>query len=99
MHRLGTYNDEIRDQEGCMSMDITIEQILSWIREAGITLEVVEADVATPLSELGVDSLDFFSILEVLEEQSGASISDEAATKLRSIQDLTDYLRAQGTGE
>ena len=81
-----------------MQKEITNTEILAWIQDAGISIEITERDFKTSLSDLGVDSLDFFSILEILEERSGVTISDEAAVNIKSLQDLRDYIRTQGTG-
>jgi len=81
-----------------MNTEVRPEEILAWIQESGINTEIGEEDFTTPLSDLGVDSLDFFSILEVLEAKSAISIPDDAANQLRSIQDLTDFINTRGAG-
>ena len=75
-----------------MDTEITTKQILTWIQEAGIAFEISDQDFMTPLSDLGVDSLDFFNILEILEEKSAISIPDDAVTQLNSIQDIADFI-------
>ena len=81
-----------------MNTEVTNLQIVAWLNEAGINAQIGEQDFTTPLSDIGIDSLDFFSILEVLELRTGVVISDDAATQLRTIEDLRDFVCARGAG-
>ena len=75
----------------------TDDQVLAWIQESGVSLEARPEDYATRLGELGVDSLDFFGILEYLEDRTGVVISDDDVDLLRSIADIGVFLRAKIT--
>ncbi len=58
-------------------------------------LGVEEADVTSSASfvdDLGADSLDTVELVMALEEAFDLEIPDEAAEKIRTVQDATDYL-------
>jgi acyl carrier protein len=78
-----------------MAQIATDRDVHMWILESGVELEIVEADYQTPLVDLGVDSLDFYGILEFVENVSGVRISDEAAPNLRSIADIGSFIRSE----
>jgi len=53
------------------------------------------------VDDLNMDSLDIVNLLFALEnefstDERGLQISDEEAEKLRSVQDVVDYLKAHG---
>ena len=56
----------------------------------------VEEDEVTPSSsfidDLGADSLDTVELVMALEENFDLEIPDEAAEKIRTVQDAIDYL-------
>lgn len=43
--------------------------------------------------ELGIDSLDLVELILEIEEGTGATISDEAVARFRSVRDVIQYLR------
>jgi acyl carrier protein len=58
-------------------------------------LGVEEADVTSSASfvdDLGADSLDTVELVMALEEAFDLEIPDEAAEKIRTVQDATDYI-------
>jgi len=63
------------------------QKIESILREEK-TLPEGSIDSATPLAELGFDSLDALNILFILEETFKISIPDEAARKIRTMHDM-----------
>jgi acyl carrier protein len=79
-----------------MSAEISNAQILEWIHESGVDVEISEEDFGTPLSELGVDSLDFYGILTTIESRTHVAIPDDVAPTLRSVDQLGAFIRAQG---
>jgi len=56
----------------------------------------VEEDEVTPSSsfidDLGADSLDTVELVMALEENFDLEIPDEAAEKIRTVQDAVDYI-------
>jgi acyl carrier protein len=56
----------------------------------------VEKDVITPQAhfvvELGADSLDVVELIMALEEAFDLEIPDEEAEKIRTVQDIYDYI-------
>lgn len=56
----------------------------------------VEKDVITPqahvVDDLGADSLDVVELIMALEEAFDLEIPDEEAEKIRTVQDIYDYI-------
>jgi acyl carrier protein len=46
------------------------------------------------LEDLGADSLDIVQLIMALEEEYHLEISDEDAEKIRTIQDIVDYIES-----
>jgi acyl carrier protein len=44
------------------------------------------------LEDLGADSLDIVQLIIALEEEYGLEISDEDAEKIRTVQDIVDFI-------
>lgn len=72
-----------------MGIEERVVQIIS--EQLGVRPEEVtpEADL---VDDLGVDSLDSVELIMAIEEAFNIEISDEEAAKLRTVQDITDYL-------
>ncbi|MFI4956964.1 MAG: acyl carrier protein [Gammaproteobacteria bacterium] len=58
-------------------------------------LELNEAEIANSaefVTDLKADSLDTVELVMAFEEEFGAEIPDEQAEKLKSVQDVIDYI-------
>ena len=51
-----------------------------------------EADIT---KDLGADSLDVVELLMAFEEEFGVSISDEDASKIKSVNDVVAYIESK----
>ena len=48
------------------------------------------------IGDLGADSLDLVELIMEMEENFGLQIADEDLEKIRTVQDVIDYLRSKG---
>jgi acyl carrier protein len=59
----------------------------------------VSAEEVTPqasfIEDLGADSLDLVELVMALEEEYGMEISDEDAEKIRTVNDVLEYINKQ----
>ena len=51
-----------------------------------------DADIA---KDLGADSLDVVELLMAFEEEFGVSISDEDASKIKTVNDIVSYIESK----
>ena len=59
-----------------------------------ISVEKVAED-ADITKDLGADSLDVVELLMAFEEEFGVSISDEDASKIKSVNDVVAYIESK----
>ena len=72
------------------------EKVIDIIMEQ---LEVTKEECvpeASFIDDLGADSLDIVELIMVMEENFGIQIADEELEKIRTIQDVIDFLKAKG---
>lgn len=70
------YFDKVRD--------IVVDQL-------GVEADEVNID-STFIDDLGADSLDIVELIMAFEEEFGIEIPDEAAEKIKTVQDVVSYI-------
>ena len=74
--------------------NIMLEKVSEMLAaQLNISKDKVKAD-SKLIEDLGADSLDMVEMLMTLEEEFGLSISDEEALKLKTVQDIVNYIEA-----
>ena len=64
--------------------DIVVDQL-------GVEADEVNID-STFIDDLGADSLDIVELIMAFEEEFGNEIPDEAAEKIKTVQDVVSYI-------
>ena len=64
--------------------DIVVDQL-------GVEADEVNID-STFIDDLGADSLDIVELIMAFEEEFGIEIPDEAAEKIKTVQDVVYYI-------
>ena len=64
--------------------DIVVEQL-------GVEADEVAIE-STFIEDLGADSLDIVELIMAFEEEFGIEIPDEAAEKIKTVQDVVTYI-------
>jgi len=73
---------------------MVFEKIKSIIAdELGIEEETIEID-SNLAEDLGADSLDAVELIMAIEEEFDIEIDDSAATKIKTVKDIVDYLES-----
>jgi len=67
--------------------DIIVEQLK--VDRDEVTLE------ASFIEDLGADSLDLVELIMAMEEEFGFEIADEEAEKMRTVQDVINFIKAR----
>jgi acyl carrier protein len=85
-----------------MSGEETVEEKIKTIISNSLAIDESEITGNASLADdLGADSLDAVEIVIGVEDEFGFEVDDEDAEKLKTVQDLTDYvsrrLRKEGT--
>lgn len=76
-----------------MSSSITDDEIAGWLRSSSLAIDIDPGDFDIPFSELGVDSLSLFEVIEIVEAKASIVISDEDFEQLTCIAGIGDFLR------
>ena len=75
---------------------LTEEQTFEKVRDIVVEQLGVEADEvaieSTFIDDLGADSLDIVELIMAFEEEFGIEIPDEAAEKIKTVQDVVTYI-------
>ena len=64
------------------------------VQELGVKPEIVVLDAGLA-EDFGADSLDALELFNQIESEFLITISDEAATEMRDVKDLVDYVTKQ----
>jgi acyl carrier protein len=68
-------------------VDIVVDKL--GVDRAEVTPDAVFVD------DLGADSLDLVELIMAMEEEFGFEIADEEAEKMRTVQDVIDFIKAR----
>lgn len=63
------------------------------VEQLGVEEDQVVAE-ASFVDDLGADSLDTVELIMAFEEEFGVEIPDDEAEKIKTVQDVLDYLEA-----
>jgi len=70
-------------------IDIIVDKL--GVERSEVTPEAVFVD------DLGADSLDLVELIMAMEEEFGFEIADEEAEKLRTVQDVINFINVRAT--
>ena len=77
--------------------------MLERIKETIENTLAVDADIIKPETslkeDLEADSLDFVELVMSLEDEFDVKIGEDDTAKIQTVQDIIDYLKAQGVEE
>lgn len=77
--------------------------MLERIKETIADTLAVDADIIKPETslkkDLEADSLDFVELVMSLEDEFDVKIGEDDTAKIQTVQDIIDYLKAQGVEE
>ena len=77
-----------------MSIQPKVKKIIE--EQLGVESDRIKAE-ASFVEDLGADSLDIVELVMAMEEEFDLEIPDEDAEKLKTVQDVSDYLEGKGT--
>jgi len=80
---------------GTLNMTLEEKVITIIVEQLGVTKEECNPE-ASFIDDLGADSLDLVELIMEMEENFGIEIADEELEKIRTIQDVIDYLKSKG---
>ena len=75
-----------------MEMDVDKKAKAVIIEQLNITAEECVPDAAF-IDDLGADSLDIVELIMAMEDNFGIDISDDDLMKIRTVQDIIDYIK------
>lgn len=74
-------------------MDDKVKKIIE--EQLGVESDRVKPE-ASFIDDLGADSLDIVELVMAMEEEFEVEIPDEDAEGLKTVQNVTDYLKSKG---
>ncbi|MEN6507308.1 MAG: acyl carrier protein [Smithella sp.] len=77
-----------------MSSELEEKVIQLVMEQLDVTREQCKLE-ASFIDDLGADSLDLVELIMEMEEKFGVEIADEELEKIRTIQDVVDFIRAK----
>ena len=75
-----------------MSIEEKVKNII--VEQLGVDLESVTPE-ASFIDDLGADSLDIVELVMTMEEEFDLEIPDEDAEKIKSVNDVINYIKAK----
>lgn len=84
---------EMETAEGKMALSPKIKDII--VEQLGVDPEKVKTE-ASFIDDLGADSLDIVELVMAMEEEFDLEIPDEDAEKLKTVNDVQEYLAKKG---
>lgn len=81
------------ETEVTMPVQSKVKEII--VEQLGVDPERVKPE-ASFIDDLGADSLDIVELVMAMEEEFDLEIPDEDAEKLRTVQDVANYLQQKG---
>jgi len=79
-----------------MSLEQRVKDLV--ISQLGVDAGKVGAD-SSFIEDLGADSLDTVELVMAFEEEFDIEIPDEDAQRMRTVQDVIEYLKGRGINE
>ncbi|MBW2631390.1 MAG: acyl carrier protein [Deltaproteobacteria bacterium] len=73
-----------------IDVDKKVKEVI--IEQLNITEEECVPDAAF-IDDLGADSLDIVELIMAMEDNFGMDISDDDLVKIRTVQDIIDYIK------
>ena len=73
-----------------VNVDEKVKEVI--VEQLNITEEECVPDAAF-IDDLGADSLDIVELIMAMEDNFGIDISDDDLVKIRTVQDIIDYIR------
>ena len=78
-----------------MSSELEEKVIQLVMEQLEVTREQCKLE-ASFIDDLGADSLDLVELIMEMEEKFGVEIADEELEKIRTIQDVVDFIQKKG---
>lgn len=75
-----------------MSVEEKVKNII--VEQLGVDMEAVTPE-ASFIDDLGADSLDIVELVMTMEEEFDLEIPDEDAEKIKSVNDVINYIKAK----